>query len=161
MMREPLTLTEMHVQLERLNTVFAKYGVPDLKQAVPGYFDALRDLDKELVLAAVTLAMRTEKRFPPPAVLIEHGKAWKQANRPQLMASQAAESADPNAPVCRHCGVRPRLAWLEGTVYDGTAKPGTPRETFQLKRYIAPCFPERHTGTGFIPYPPNFLGWAD
>lgn len=158
-MREPLTLTDMNVQLERLNTVFAKYGVPDLKQAVPGYFDALRDLDKEQVLGAVALAIRSEKRFPPPAVLIEHARTWRQANRPQLTeVRRQAEQLDADAPVCAICGARPRKAWLEGRVF--RAGEWTD-ELFQHERFIAPCDARQHTGSGFVPYPPNFLGWAD
>ena len=159
MMREPLTVTEMHVQLERLNTVFAKYGVPDLKQAVPGYFDALREMDKELVLAAVTLAMRTEKRFPPPAVLIEHARTWKQANRaPLVEVRRPTETFDPDAPVCAVCGARPRLAWLEGHVWRAGK---ITDERFELERFIAPCDASRHSGRGYVPYPTNFLGWSD
>jgi hypothetical protein len=42
--------------------------------------------------------------------------------------------------------------WRAGKITD---------ETFTHERFIAPCDASRHAGSGFVPYPPNFLGWAD
>lgn len=154
MMREPLTIAVMGTELDRLNAVFAKYGAEDLRQKVAGYYEALRELDAEQVKGAVTLAIKSELRFPPPAKIHEHARTWRQANRPQLVEQRrAADPADPNGPICS-CGAVPRLAWIEGTDW----KTG---ETFHVKRYIAPCDPSRHGAGGYVPYPPTFLTWAE
>jgi len=154
-MREPVTPTTLVPQLERLNAVFSKYGAADMKQLTLGYLDALRDLDSEQVAGAVTAAIKLEPRFPVPAKLREYAKEWTARNRPALLPVPLANGEARPDVVCAVCGSKAREAWLEGV----ELKTQTP---FQHKRFIAPCNPNQHpAGSGFVPFPPNFISWAD
>ena len=159
-MREPLTIASLNTQLAKLNAVFTKYKLDDMKQLATGYFEALKDLDEELVKGAVDLAIKQEPRFPVPAKLREYARDVAARTRVSLLPVPVDTNGDPNI-VCPTCGSTPRLAWLEGSVYKATRRVGDPVETFQHKRYIAPCNPQRHpVGTGFVPMPPNFIDWV-
>jgi len=155
-MREPVTITVVTRELARLNGLFAKWSAAELEGVARGYREALDDLDAEQLAGAVGMAMREETRFPPPAVLRAHAKVWRAANRPGLLPAYAPTpdaAVAGEAPVCRVCGSRPRLAWIEGRHH----RTG---EVFHVKRYIAPCDPTRHTG-GYVPAPPEFRGWVE
>jgi len=153
-MPEPLTKSLLVTQLERLNAVFSKYDADELLRVAGGYHEALNDLDLEQVQGAVGTALREEPRFPVPAKLREHARNWRERNRPKLM-TVAPTPEEGVQPVCRICGAMPALAWLETRHW----KTG---EVSQIKRYIAPCNDRKHpAGTGYVPFPPNFLGWAD
>ena len=157
-MREPVTAKTMLPQLARLNSVFTKYKLDDLHSLAIGYAEACEDLDTEAVGGAVALAIKEEPRFPVPSKLRELAKRWIQTARPALVPALKPVDEQGPQPVCRVCSSMPRLAWLEGQVYKGGRMTD---ETFQHKRYIAPCNERLHTGSGYVPYPPNFLGWAD
>jgi hypothetical protein len=158
-MREPVTMAVVVRELRRLNVLFAKFSAAELEAVARGYHEALSDLDAEQLAGATTVAMREETRFPAPATLRTHARSWRQANRPEIqVAARPINSSEPDAPVCRQCGARPRLAWIEGRAWkDGKISD----EVFHVKRYIAPCDPSRHGSTGFVPYPPTFHSWAE
>jgi len=153
--RELLTPSTTLAQLERLNAVFAKHTADELRRLAGGYHEALKDLDEEQVAGAISVALREEPRFPVPAKIREHARAWRERNRPQLLAVARPEDERSDV-VCKTCGSTARMAWLEGTTW------GKDRTSLHVKRYIAPCNPQRHPpGTGYVPYPPTFLGWVD
>lgn len=158
-MRLPVTPSAIAPQLARMNAVFTKYKLDDLEGLAVGYAEALEDLDVEAVVGGVGLAIKEEPRFPVPSKLRELAKRWVAAARPTLWPAPVAAAQDGVQPVCRVCGTQPRLAWLEGQVWrDGRLTD----ETFQHKRYIAPCNDRQHpAGTGYVPFPPNFLGWVE
>lgn len=151
--REAVTKGNMFGQLERLNLVFTKYPVEQLRSLAAGYAEALNDLDLEQVAEAVGLALKEEPRFPAPVKLREYAKRWTQYARPTLPRLPMAQEPTGPQPVCRVCGAMPRLAWLEGRDW----KTG---EAFHVKRYIAPCDMSRHAEGG-VPYPTTFLDWAE
>lgn len=154
-MREALTLDSLAPQLGRLNLVFAKYQADALRGLSRGYLEALEGLDSEQVAGAVSLALQEEPRFPVPAKLRELAKRWTSACRPTVLPVPTPHGAEGPEPVCRICGSMPQLAWLE-TRHWQTG------ETSSVKRYIAPCNASRHpAGSGYVPFPPNFLSWAD
>lgn len=154
-MREPLTIATLTLQLAKLNAVFTKYKLDDMKQLTSGYFEALKDLDLELVQQAVDLSIKQEPRFPVPAKLREYAREVAARTRVSLLPVPVPNGEAEDV-VCGICRSKARMAWLEGRT---TAK--TP-EVFQHKRYIAPCDPSRHpVGSGFVPFPPNFIDWAD
>lgn len=153
MPRDPVTKTAMMPQLERLNLVFTKYTIEQLRSLAGGYAEALNDFDMEQVGEAVGLALKEEPRFPPPVKLREYAKRWTQHARPTLPRLPVAQELTGPQPVCRTCGAMPRLAYLEGRDW----KTG---EAFHVKRYIAPCDMTRHADGG-VPYPATFLDWAE
>lgn len=152
-MRRPLTSDALLTQMERLNDVFGKFAAGDeILRATVAYREALSDLDLEQVEGAVSIALKVEPRFPYPAKLREHAKAWVAANRPELPAQRVARDGDV---VCPTCGAGPRWAWL--VVRDAK----TNNEKF-VKRCIAPCDPTRHPRGGwYVPMPENFVEWID
>lgn len=149
-MRQPLTIEVMARELARLNAVFPKYSDADFVQLARGYREALSDLDAEQVAGAVGLAIREEQRFPVPAKLREHSRAWGKANRITLLPAPFPTDDDV---LCRVCGARPRLARLEGTHH----RTG---ETFLFERMVGACDASRHPIGGWhVPLPPGFLSW--
>lgn len=155
-MRELLTPGIMFRELERMNAVFTKYAVDDLKRLAVGYLDALRDLDSEQLTAAIGMCIRSEARFPVPAKIREHASEWTKHHRPIMAAVPARQDINVDAPVCAVCKSVPRLAWLEARHW----KTG---EISQVQRIIAPCNPRLHEGTGMgtVPFPENFLGFVE
>ena len=152
-MREPLSMPVLMDLLLRLNSVFTKHRADEIRTLTGGYFEALKDLDEELVKGAVDVAIKQEPRFPVPAKLREYAKEVAARTRVSLLPVPIP-TAELSDVVCPLCGVKPRLAWLESTHY----KTG---ETSQHKRYIAPCDAQRHPpGRGYVPFPPNFIDWA-
>jgi hypothetical protein len=149
-MRRPITTEVVLTQLQRLNAVFPKYGDTDFRALSHGYREALEDLDAEQLHGAVSLAIREEKRFPAPAVIREHARTWSKANRTSVAP---VELSDENV-LCKVCGAKPRLAWIEG--WDHATQ--QPR---QLQRFIGSCIVERHPiGSWHVPLPQGFLEWV-
>lgn len=153
-MRRPLTTEVLLKQMERLNDVFGKFAAGDeILRATVAYREALGDLDCEQVEGAVSMALKLEPRFPYPAKLREHAKAWTSANRAELPPMR--HTSTDGEVVCPICKAGPRWAWL--VVRD--AKTNNER---YVKRCIAPCDPTRHPKGGwYVPMPENFLEWID
>lgn len=152
-MRRPLTTETLFLEMQRLNSVFNKFAnAEELSRATAAYKDALGDFDLELLQGAVGLAIKLEPRFPYPAKLREHARAWGAANRPELPAQRVTRDGDV---VCPVCGAGPRWAWLQATdVTTGEAR--------MVKRCLAPCDPTRHPkGSWYVPMPENFVEWID
>lgn len=152
-MRRPLTTEVLLKQMERLNDVFNKFAAGDeILRATAAYREALSDLDNEQVEGAVSMALKIEPRFPYPAKLREHAKAWTSANRAELPPLRHVSSSDV---ACHTCGARGRWAWL-------VARDAKTNNERYVKRCIAPCNPKRHPKGGwYVPMPENFVEWID
>lgn len=153
-MRRPLTTESLFTEMQRLNSVFGKFGnAEELSRATAAYKEALADLDLEQVQGAVTLALKHEPRFPYPSKLREHAKTWVGANR--IEVDKLPRKATDDDIVCRICGSQARWAWVE-------AKDLRTGEERMVKRCIAPCDETRHPlGGWYIPAPANFVAWVE
>lgn len=150
----PLTRSIMREQLTLLNNVWPKWKLTseNFDRLVEGYGSALKDFDAEAVSGAVSMSLKFESRFPPPAKLREYAKEWEARNRPELgeMVRKQLSEQDGTCPIC---GNKPRWAELRATDYK-TKLPSV------IERRIMPCLKEDHPiGTGYTPLPENFIRW--
>jgi len=150
-MYSPSTRTTIGALLNRLNAVYQRHDPGTLTAMIPGWHDALGDLDAQQLDGAVGLAIRDEQRFPTPAKLREHARTWRERNR--LVGAPVSRDGGDDHGLCRYCRAQPRLARLHGTQADGAP--------CELLRYAIPCDTSVTHPHGFVPYPDGFIRWDE
>ena len=149
---KPLTRVIMMHQLVRLNDTWPRWDTDDaqFERMAYEFHSAFQDLDAEAVEGGVSIWIRTStgNRWPSPAQIRESAMKWVQANRDTRIIKKYDDDG-----ACSGCGAKPRWALLQ-------CRDHQTGEEFIVGRQIHPCDEDKHHGTPFIPYPPNFIRWA-
>lgn len=147
----PVSTDDVARALEELNTALPKFGLTaeKLPATVRIYRSGLTEFDRETLMGAVQMILRTCDHFPTLKLLRDTCRTWLKHNRvvSEWKGEQDGLGRDIACRTCRSVG---RFAVLVRT--DGS----------EFVRCIAPCDPQRHSpGELVVPVPENFVQWYE